>query len=77
MGFTGVVTPINNPCLLSRPYLESPEHYLNSFVLGCRAATEKASAQEDAAKAAHDALDHLALELASDMAALVGCVADF
>ena len=61
-----------DPCLLSRPYLESPEHYLNSFVLGCRAATEKASSAvaEDAAAAAlaaHDALDHLALELASDL----------
>ena len=52
--------------------MESPEHYLNSFVLGCRAATEKASSAtaEDAAAAAlaaHDALDHLALELASDL----------
>lgn len=68
--------------LENRPYLESPEHYLNSFVLGCRAATEKASSAtaEDAAAAAlaaHDALDHLALELASEERMAFGAFARF
>ena len=46
----------------SRPYLESSNHYLNAFVLRCR----DAMASDAKGDAAHDALDHLALELASD-----------
>ena len=46
----------------SRPYLESSNHYLNAFVLRCR----DAMASDATGDAAHDALDHLALELASD-----------
>ena len=51
----------------TRPYLESPDHFLNAFVQGCRKAM-----QDPASEAAQDALDHLALELASGSGEALG-----
>lgn len=46
--------------------MESEDHFLNSFVCRCR---EAIKAQTNGAEA-HDALDHLALGLASDLSYL-------
>lgn len=59
--------------LEKRPYLESSNHYLNAFVLRCR----DAMASDATGDAAHDALDHLALELASEERMAYGAFARF
>ncbi|CAK9062626.1 unnamed protein product [Durusdinium trenchii] len=56
-----------------RPYLESEDHFLNSFVCRCR---EAIKAQTNGAEA-HDALDHLALGLASEERLAYGAFARF